>query len=132
MKCTKALVALLFIISFTQINAQVLKRRYRGIYQGKIASYELFFGEQKVNVAPANIVLYLDRDSVFIEIDTYKYASAFELNSSKKTINLTAKRPNSGITEQIIIDCKTRSLTRKGLYPQPDALLVRHAKLPRR
>jgi hypothetical protein len=132
MKCYKGLLLLLFSISFTQLNAQALKRKYRGIYTGQIPTYEVKMGSNTYLVNASEIKAYLDRDSIYLEIGTSRYASSYFIESKEKQFILTSPREHSGIPELFILDPKTKTMIRKGLYPQPDATLTRSGKLPRR
>jgi hypothetical protein len=132
MKCYKGLLLLLFFISFTQLNAQALKRKYRGIYTGQIPTYEVKMGSNTYLVNASEIKAYLDRDSIFLEIGTSRYASSYFIENKEKQFILTSPRVHSGIPELFILDPKTKTMIRKGLYPQPDATLTRSGKLPRR
>ena len=132
MKRTRALFTLLFIISFTQLSAQAIKRKYRGVYLGAIPPYEIKMGQDTLVVSASRIEIYLDRDSLYLEIGKYRYASTYQQEKVEDEIILTLDRKNSGVPEQLILDPRNKSMTRKGLYPQPDALLVRKGKLPRR
>ena len=132
MKCYKGLLLLLFSISFTQLNAQSLKRKFRGTYTGQIPAYEVKMGTSTYGVNAIALIALVDRDSVFLEIGSYRYAAPYNLEQSKETLTLTSIRENSGIVEQLLLDPKTKTIVRKGLYPQPDAILTRSGKLPRR
>jgi hypothetical protein len=132
MKCYKGLLLLLFSISFTQLNAQALKLKYRGIYTGQIPKYEVKMGSKTYDVNASEIKAYLDRDSIYLEIGTSRYASSYFIESKEKQFILTSPREHSGIPELFILDPKTKTMIRKGHYPQPDATLTRSGKLPRR
>ena len=132
MKRTLALFILLFITSFTQLNAQAIKRKYRGVYLGAIPPYEMKIGQDTMVVSASRIEIFLDRDSLYLEIGKYRYAATYQQEKLESQIVLTFDRENSGIQEQLILDPKNKSMTRKGLYPQPDAVLVRKGKLQRR
>ena len=132
MKCHKGLFILLFIISFTQLYAQGVKRKFRGVYQGKIPTYEVKMGSNTYGVSASEIKVYLEKDSIYLEIGTQRYTSAYSLEKKEDKYILTSQRENSGIPEQFILDPKTKTIIRKGLYPQPDAALTRTGKLPRR
>jgi hypothetical protein len=132
MKCYKGLLLLLFSISFTQLNAQALKRKYRGIYTGQIPKYEVKMGSKTYDVNASEIKAYLDRDSIYLEIGTSRYASSYFIEIKEKQYILTSPREHSGIPELFILDPKTKTMVRKGLYPQPDSTLTRSGKLPRR
>ena len=132
MKCHKGLFILLFIISFTQLYAQGVKRKFRGVYQGKIPTYEVKMGSNTYGVSASEIKVYLEKDSIYLEIGTQRYTSAYSLEKKEDKYILTSPRENSGIPEQFILDPKAKTMLRKGLYPQPDAVLTRAGRLPRR
>jgi hypothetical protein len=132
MKCSKCLLLLLFSISFTQLSAQTLKRKYRGIYAGQIPSYEVKFGQGTNTVSECDLKVYLSRDSLKLEIGTYHYTSAYTFEIAEQDLILTASREESGIPERILLSPRTKTMLRKGHYPQPDATLIRIRKLPRR
>lgn len=132
MKCSKCLLLLLFSISFTQLPAQTLKRKFRGIYAGQIPSYEVKFGQGTNTVSKCELKVYLSRDSLKLEIGTYRYVAGYTLEIVEQDLILTAPREQSGIPERFILSPRTKTILRKGLYPQPDATLIRIGKLPRR
>jgi hypothetical protein len=113
-------------------QTQTIKRKYRGIYEGTIPNYEVRMGQEMIAVKATNMRVYLDRDSVYFEIGTYRYNSSYRFEKSSVSLLIGADRENSGIPEQLILDPKTKTMIRKGLYPQPDATLTRSGKLPRR
>jgi hypothetical protein len=113
-------------------QTQTLKRKYRGIYEGTIPTYEVRMGQEMIAVKATNLRVYLDRDSVYFEIGTYRYNSTFQLEKTSASLLINADRESSGIPEQLQLDPKTKTMIRKGLYPQPDATLTRSGKLPRR
>lgn len=130
---TLSLIMLVFALS-TSVFGQTkpIKRKYRGIYEGKIPTYEVRMGQEVYTVKPTTLRIFLDRDSIFLEIGTYKYASGYLIENKQPQIILTSDRNASGIPEQFILDPKAKTMIRKGLYPQPDATLTRSGKLPRR
>ncbi len=128
-----SLILLVFSISMSVFGqSKPIKRKYRGIYIGQIPTYEVKLGTTNYQVSAALMKVSLDRDSIYLEIGTYRYAAPYNLEQSKETLTLTSNRENSGIIEQLTLDPKTKTLIRKGLYPQPDATLTRSGKLPRR
>jgi hypothetical protein len=127
----------LIVIVFAMTTAsfgqtQTIKRKYRGIYEGTIPSYEVRMGQEMMAVKATNMHVYLDRDSIYLEIGSYRYNSSFQLEKISASLMITADRENSGIPEQLIFDPKTKTIIRKGLHPQPDVTLTRSGKLPRR
>ena len=132
MKCSKGLLLLLFSISFTQLSAQILKRKYRGIYTGQIPSYQVHMDTSTYRVNQTDLTIHLTRDSLFLEMGTYRHSSVYSIERKEKNFILTAAREQSGIPEEFLLNSKTKTIIRKGLYPQPDAILARKGKLPRR
>jgi hypothetical protein len=132
MKRNLALFLLLFFISFTQLPAQAVKRKFRGIYAGQIPSYEIQLGGQSWTVDSTKMLIYLDRDSIFTELGNYRYQSSYSSQKRENLIYITFVRDHSGISEELVVDPKNRTMLRKGLYPQPDATLFRKGRLPRR
>lgn len=128
-----ALIILVFTIKTASFGqTQSVKRKYRGIYEGTIPTYEVRMGQDIIAVKATNMHVYLDRDSVYFEIGTFRYNSTFQLEKTSASLLINSDRENSGIPEQLILDPKTKTMIRKGLYPQPDATLTRSGKLPRR
>lgn len=113
-------------------QSKPIKRKYRGIYTGQIPTYEVKMGTSTYVVNASEMKAFVYRDSIILEIGSYRYAAPYNLEQSKETLTLTSIRENSGIVEQLTLDPKTKTLIRKGLYPQPDATLTRSGKLPRR
>ncbi|MEY4804503.1 MAG: hypothetical protein RL331_1022 [Bacteroidota bacterium] len=130
---TLSLILLVFALS-TSVFGQTkpIKRKYRGVYEGKIPAYEVRMGQDVYSVKATTLRILLDRDSIFLEIGTNRYASAYFIENKENKYILTSPRDHSGIPEQFILDPKAKTMIRKGLYPQPDASLTRSGKLPRR
>ena len=128
-----SLILLVFTISMSVFGqSKPIKRKYRGIYTGQIPTYEVKMGTSTYVVNASEMKAFVYRDSIILEIGSYRYAAPYNLEQSKETLTLTSIRENSGIIEQLTLDPKTKTLIRKGLYPQPDATLTRSGKLPRR
>ncbi len=127
------LIVLVFATTISVVGqSKPIKRKYRGVYEGQIPAYEVRMGQDVFTVKPTTLRIFLDRDSLFLEIGTYRYASGYATENKEKQFILSARREQSGIPEQLILDPKSKTMIRKGLYPQPDATLTRSGKLPRR
>ncbi|MEN9994104.1 MAG: hypothetical protein RL762_761 [Bacteroidota bacterium] len=128
--------SLILVVFATTISvvgqSKPIKRKYRGVYEGQIPAYEVRMGQDFFSVKPTTLRILLDRDSLFLEIGTYRSASGYATEKKEKLFILSGQREQSGIPEQLILDPKTKTMIRKGLYPQPDATLTRSGKLPRR
>ena len=125
------IVSTLILILFTQLTlaqSKPLKRKYRGTYEGEIPAYNAIIGTNEVSVKSQNIKLSIDKDSLFLVIGQYNYANTYELQNKTNNIELHFEREGSGIEEVLILDTQTKNLIRKGLFPQPDAVLKRKKK----
>ena len=125
------IVSTLILILFTQLTlaqSKPLKRKYRGTYEGEIPAYNAIIGTNEVSVKSQNIKLSIVKDSLFLVIGQYNYANTYELQNKTNNIELNFEREGSGIQEVLILDAQTKNLIRKGLFPQPDAVLKRKKK----
>ena len=128
--------SLIIVVFTTSISivaqSKPIKRKYRGVYEGLIPSYQVHLGADVFEVSTVKIRVFVDRDSLFLEIGNYHFGSDYSVTNNRSNYTLTATRSESGIPEEMVLDTKSRTLTRKGLYPQPDVILERLGRLPRR
>jgi hypothetical protein len=111
-----------------QVSAQSikLKKKFLKTYVGKIPSYEMNLNNQIIPVISSNIEVRLTRDSVFVKVGKAKWNGVYSISKmEKKKFELTGKMNNTGIPEFLILDTKEKKIYRKGLFPQPDAILER-------
>ena len=103
-----------------------LKRKYYGIYNGKINSYKLKTNGDVLDVAavPIQVELYAGYLNIYIGKSTSKgnYTILFE---GEDYWVLNARMDNNSIGERIIVYKKGDKISRDGLYPQPSALLFK-------
>lgn len=129
------IVSALVVISFVQVvfaQSKPLKRKYRGTYVGEIPAYKVILGAKEVAVQSQTIELSIFKDSVFLVIDRYNYGNTYKLQKITNHLELRFEREGSGIEEVLILDPQTKSLIRKGLFPQPDAILAPKKKSTKR
>lgn len=129
------IVSALVVISFVQVvfaQSKPLKRKYRGTYVGEIPAYKVILGAKEVAVQSQTIELSIFKDSVFLVIGRYNYGNTYKLQKITNHLELRFEREGSGIEEVLILDPQTKSLTRKGLFPQPDAILAPKKKSTKR
>ncbi len=121
----KLIVTFLFLSSL-QVSAQSikLKKKYIKTYVGKIAGYEMNLNNQLIPVNATNIEVTLTKDSIYVNVGESKWDGTYTVTKiEKKRYELTGKMIGTGIPERLILDTKLKKLTRKGLFPQPDAIL---------
>jgi hypothetical protein len=129
----KWIFTLVFISLFAESAATQtvrVKRKYCKTYQGEIPKYSAMLGQEIVEVSPIQIDINVKRDSLYLSIGNTRISGIY---SAQKTTNsdeiqLTIPRENSGIEERIILNTAKKTLLRKGVFPQPDAILLRVKK----
>jgi hypothetical protein len=129
----KWIIAFVFISLFVESAATQtvrVKRKYCKTYQGEIPKYSAMLGQEIVEVSPIQIDINVKRDSLYLSIGNTRISGIY---SAQKTTNsdeiqLTIPRENSGIEERIILNTAKKTLLRKGVFPQPDAILLRVKK----
>jgi len=129
------IVSALVVILFTQVvfaQSKPLKRKYRGTYTGEIPAYNVVLGSKEVAVKSQAIELTILKDSVLLKIGKYNYADTYIVQKNLNHFELNCERENSGINELLILDPKSKTVLRKGLFPQPDAVLVQKKKSAKR
>jgi hypothetical protein len=107
-----------------------VKRKYCKTYQGDIPTYSAMLGQEIVNVSSEQIDIQLKKDSLYVTIGNTQISGVYAAQKSTNPdeIVLTIPRENSGIEERIILNTAKKTLLRKGVFPQPDALLLRVKK----
>ncbi|MFM7668732.1 MAG: hypothetical protein ACKO7D_11165 [Bacteroidota bacterium] len=114
------------LLSSLHLSAQSikLKKKYLKTYVGKIPSYEMNLNNQLILVNPSTIEVILTKDSIYVNVGESKWNGTYVVSKiEKQKYELTGKMLDTGIPERLIIDTKLKKLTRKGLFPQPDAIL---------
>ena len=107
-----------------------VKRKYCKTYQGDIPTYSAMLGQEIVKVSSEQIDIQLKKDSLYVTIGNTQISGVYAAQKSTNPdeIVLTIPRENSGIEERIILNTAKKTLLRKGVFPQPDALLLRVKK----
>jgi len=107
-----------------------VKRKYCKTYQGDIPTYSAMLGQEIVKVSSEQIDIQVKKDSLYVTIGNTQISGVYAAQKSTNPdeIVLTIPRENSGIEERIILNTAKKTLLRKGVFPQPDALLLRVKK----
>lgn len=107
-----------------------VKRKYCKTYQGNIPTYSAMLGQEIVNVSSVQIDIQVKKDSLYVTIGNTQISGVYAAQKSTNSdeIVITIPRENSGIEERIILNTAKKTLLRKGVFPQPDALLLRVKK----
>ena len=125
-----------FTLLTSDVSAQSarLKRKYLKEYQGEMPKFSALIGKEILEVSPAKMVVKLDKDSLFLSIGNSKYQNVYAVSKSTNSdeLLLMMERENTGIEELFILNKKNKTILRKGIFPQPDALLNRSEKSGKR
>ena len=95
---------ILFLFISNICDAQKIKRKYRGNYEGIIKSYKINSGEDYLTVKETPIRILVEKKKLIITIGNIKIEGLPELkNINRNNIELILKRPNDFGTEKIRI-----------------------------
>jgi hypothetical protein len=108
------------------VQAQSLKKKYLGLYQGQIPAFKMSVGEQVVQIPETNISIQLNADQTALEsLNTLSENAYFSIEKEdKQRIVLQVKFASTNIVHSYIVYKKEKRLERKGIYPQPDVFLM--------
>ncbi len=117
----------LALFQFT-VSAQ-LKKSYYGKYTGSIPAYEINTGMEKINVAATQIEIQLSAKEMVLKIGNQEMKGSWEiLFEGNGYFVLNGKIENQAAPERIIVYKKGKKISREGIRPQPDAMLVKVKK----
>lgn len=130
MKWVFAFVFISLFVDSAATQTVRVKRKYCKIYQGEIPKYSAMLGQEMVEVSSMQIDIHVKKDSLYLSIGNTRVSGVYtaQKSTSPDEVVLTLPRENSGIEERIILNTAKRTLLRKGVFPQPDALLSRVKK----
>ena len=130
MKWVFAFVFISLFVDSAATQTVRVKRKYCKTYQGEIPKYSAMLGQEMVEVSSMQIDVQVKKDSLYLSIGNVRISGVYTAQKSTNSdeIVLTLPRENSGIEERIILNTAKKTLLRKGVFPQPDALLSRVKK----
>jgi hypothetical protein len=102
-----------------------LKKKYLKVYDGTLPSYSINLGEEIVKVNSEILKVTLKKDSLFVLVGKVKYCGTYKVEKiTKKEYKITGAMEETGIPALFFLDLKNKTLLRKGVFPQPEALLT--------
>ena len=114
---------------FSSAQSVALKKKYLKTYLGKIPSYDVNLNNEIVPVKSTEIEIHLSKDSLIIKVGSAKWQGTYTASKiERKKFEITGKMDGSGVPETLFLDAKIKTITRKGLFPQPDATLDKQKK----
>ena len=102
-----------------------LKKKYLKVYDGTLPSYSINLGEEVVKVNSEYLKVTMKKDSLFVLVGKVKYGGTYKVEKiTKKEYKITGAMEETGIPALFFLDLKNKTLLRKGVFPQPEALLT--------
>jgi hypothetical protein len=122
------IISFLFVLTLCFVsNGQSLKlkKKYLKAYDGTLPSYSINLGEEIVKVNSEYLKVTLKKDSLFVLVGKVKYGGTYKVEKiTKKEYKITGAMEETGIPALFFLDLKNKTLLRKGVFPQPEALLT--------
>ncbi len=113
----------LILIPFVFEAQKPLPKKYRKTYVGKIPGYYMHGGQELIEVGEADIKISFSKTELEVTVGKKTYTGSYTAKREKKIFILTSEMDKMHINEIIELNRKTKTLLRKGVSPQPDALL---------
>jgi hypothetical protein len=111
-----------------QVAAQVKKSHF-GTYTGKIGSYEINTGMERIEVGASDITIELGATNLSLKIGNTVANGTWKLILETKTYYLIeASMEKQAAPEKILIYKKRKKLFREGIRPQPDVMLTKQKR----
>lgn len=105
---------------------QHLKKKFYGTYKGVVPAYKMDIGSDVVDVASASITIVLSPEGVVQQLGNSTKTGTWKIVATEKTYFVLSLRLEGQLAEeQVVLDKKTKILTRQGIFPQPDTPLVK-------
>jgi len=114
-----------FVFSFSSFSQTIkLKKKYQKVYEGTIPSYLINTGNEVVKVGSEYTRLTIKKDSLYLSVGKFTYSGIYKTQKiSKKSLSIIGSMEQTGISEELILDTKSKSIVRKGVFPQPTTIL---------
>lgn len=122
------LILTFFLVVELGASAQI-KKSYFGTYVGKIGSYEINTGMERIEVAESEINIEFNATKLSLKIGNSVVQGTWKLILETKTYFLIeGKMEQQAAPEKILIYKKRKKLFREGIRPQPDVMLTKQKK----
>lgn len=122
---------LLFLPLFStgQKLVEEVKKKYFGTYSGEIPSYSLDTGNDLVKVQSTDLKIQLDANYVILDLGKEHFTGTYSvLFMGVDYYVLDVKLEGQLQSERLVVHTKSKTMTREGIYPQPNAELKKLSK----
>jgi hypothetical protein len=118
------LFSILFNTLFITSQTFKLKKKDLKTYMGQIPAYDVNLNNQIIHIEAASIEVKLTKDSLYVNVGSLQWEGTYNVSKiEKKKFELIGKMNETGIPETLLLDSKKKTLTRRGLFPQPTTVL---------
>ena len=117
------------LISNGQKLVEEVKKKYFGTYIGEIPSYSLDTGRDFVNVESVALKIQLDATYVSMDLGKEHFTGTYSvvfLGVDYYVLHVQLEGQMQA--ERLLVHTKTKSMTREGIHPQPNAELKKFSK----
>ncbi len=115
-----------FLFAASTGFGQHLKKKFYGTYKGVVPTYKMDIGSDVIDVASASITIVLSEDRVVQQLGNETKSGTWKIVSTEKAYFVLSMRLDGSIVEeQVLLDKKTKAMTRLGIFPQPDTPLAK-------
>lgn len=123
-------ITVLFFLLFIGIqatDAQVLKKKYCGEFTGEVPAYTMDFQGETVEIKTTSIQIRLFEDGTCeLSLNGKLVKGNYSLKQEDNTsFTFLAQLDKNSAPEEWILYKKDKRLERKGVYPQPNAILIK-------
>ena len=113
------------IIGLSQTPIE-LKSKFFGIYEGKISSFLMDSGKDLLSVEESPITIEITAEAIFFAIGSNKKSGIYTvLFEAEKYFLLDCKINGQLANERVVVFKKGKKISRDGLYPQPNTILLK-------
>ena len=103
-----------------------LKSKFLGIYEGKISSFLMDSGKDLLSVEESSITIQITAEAIFFAIGSNKKSGIYTvLFEADKYFLLDCKINGQLANERVVVFKKGKKISRDGLYPQPNTILLK-------
>ena len=106
------------------LNAQKpLPKKFRKTYTGTIPSYYIHGGNQLLEVGETDIEVSFSKTTIELKVGGQQYSGTYSSTRKKSIYKIDTEMENLHVNELLELNKKTKVLVRRGISPQPNAIL---------
>jgi hypothetical protein len=104
-----------------------LKSKFLGVYEGKISSFLMDSGKDLLTVEESPITIEIAEETILFAIGSNKKSGIYTVMfEADKYFLLDCKINGQLANERVVVFKKGKKISRDGLYPQPNTILLKN------